>query len=146
LNYLLDTCAVSEFTKPVPDAGLLTWLDATPESHLYLSAVTLGELQQGISRLPVSARRQRLQAWLDDDLQPRFADRILIADAGTCLLWGQLRAKASSDGIALPVLDGLIAATALLHQLVLVTRNERDFQHVAALGVVNPWSGCPAEG
>lgn len=139
MNYLLDTCVVSEFTKPNPDTGLLEWLSATPEFHLYLSAVTLGELQQGISRLPTSARRQRLQTWLDDDLRVRFVGRTLAADADTCLLWGQLRAQAAQRGATLPVLDGLIAATALTHQLVLVTRNVPDFSGVPTLGLVNPW-------
>ena len=140
MKYLLDTCTVSEFTKLQPDAGLVEWLRATPEANLYLSALTLGEIQQGISRLVVSARRQRLQSWLDDDLQPRFASRVLPADAAICLLWGDLRMRAAQSGHTLPVLDSLIAATALVHGLLLVTRNERDFLAVPGLQVVNPWA------
>jgi predicted nucleic acid-binding protein len=140
VNYLLDTCAVSEFTKPQPDAGLVDWLRATPEAKLFLSAVTLGEIQQGISRLAVSARRQRLQSWLDDDLQPRFAGRVLPADDVVCLLWGDLRTRAAQAGHPLPVLDALIGATALAHRLLLVTRNEADFAAVPGLQVVNPWT------
>jgi toxin FitB len=139
VNYLLDTCAVSEFTKPQPDAGLLEWLRATAETNLYLSALTLGAVQQGISRLAVSARRQRLQSWLDDDLQSRFAGRVLPADAAVCLLWGDLRSRAAQSGHTLPVLDSLIAATASAHRLLLVTRNEADFAAVPGLQVVNPW-------
>lgn len=140
MNYLPDTCTVSEFTKPQPDAGLLEWLRATSEANLYLSALTLGEIQQGISRLAVSARRQRLQSWLDDDLQTRFAGRVLPADAAVCLLWGDLRTRAAQAGNTLPVLDALIAATALVHRLLLVTRNEADFAAVPGLQVVNPWA------
>jgi predicted nucleic acid-binding protein len=140
VNYLLDTCAVSEFTRAQPDAGLLEWLRATPEANLHLSALTLGEIQQGISRLATSARRQRLQAWLDDDLQPRFASRVLPADAAVCLLWGDLRTRAAQAGHTLPVLDSLIAATALVHRMLLVTRNEADFTAVPGLQVVNPWA------
>jgi toxin FitB len=140
VNYLLDTCAVSEFTKPQPDAGLLEWLRATAETNLYLSALTLGAVQQGISRLAVSARRQRLQSWLDDDLQSRFAGRVLPADAAVCLLWGDLRSRAAQSGHTLPVLDSLIAATASAHRLLLVTRNEADFAAVPGLQVVNPWA------
>ncbi len=140
MNYLLDTCAVSEFTKPKPDVGLLDWLRATPEANLYLSALVLGEIQQGISRLAVSARRQRLQSWLDDDLQPRFAGRVLAADAAVCLLWGDLRTRAAQAGNTLPILDSLMAATALAHGLLLVTRNQADFAAVPGLQVVNPWT------
>lgn len=140
MNYLLDTCAVSEFTKSQPDSGLLDWLRATPEAHLYLSTLTPGEIQRGISRLPASARRQRLQTWLDDDLQPRFAARVLPADAAVCLSWGDLRARAAHAGHTLPVVDALIAATALVHRLLLVTRNADDFVAVPGLQVVNPWA------
>lgn len=140
MNYLLDTCAVSEFTRPQPDTGLDGWLRATPEANLYLSAFTLGEIQQGISRLAVSARRQRLQSWLDEDLQTRFAGRVLPADATVCLLWGDLRTRAAQAGHTLPVLDALIAATALAHRLLLVTRNQADFAAVPGLQVVNPWT------
>jgi predicted nucleic acid-binding protein len=139
VNYLLDTCAVSEFTKPLPDAGLIEWLRETPEANLYLSALTLGEIQQGISRLPVSARRQRLQGWLDEDLQTRFAGRVLPVDAAVCLLWGDLRSRAAQAGHTLPVMDSLIAASALVHQMQLVTRNESDFAAVPGLQVMNPW-------
>lgn len=142
MNYLLDTCAVSEFTRPRPDAGLLDWLRATSEPSLYLSAITLGEIQQGVSRLPVSARRQRLQAWLDDDLLIRFTGRVLPADAAVCLFWGDLRSRTAQAGHTLPVLDSLIAATALAHHLTLVTRNHADFVTVPGLQVVNPWAGA----
>jgi toxin FitB len=146
VNYLLDTCVVSEFTKPQPDAHLLAWLRATPETSLYLSALTLGEIQQGISRLAVSARRQRLQTWLDDDLCARFTGRVLPADAAVCLLWGDLRTRAAQSGPTLPVLDSLIAATALARGLLLVTRNEADFVAVPGLRVVNPWTPAPGAG
>ena len=143
MNYLLDTCVVSEFTKPKRDAQLLDWLRATPEPSLFLSALTLGEIQQGISRLAVSARRQHLQAWLDGDLRTRFTGRVLAADATVCLLWGDLRTRAAQAGQTLPVLDSLIAATALAHGLLLVTRNEVDFVRVPGLLVLNPWTPPP---
>lgn len=146
MNYLLDTCAVSEFTKPRPDAGLMAWLRAAPETSLHLSTLSLGEIQQGVSHLPVSARKQRLQAWFDEDLQPRFAGRLLPADAGVCLMWGKLRAFAAQAGYTLPVLDSLIAATALTHHLVLVTRNQADFARVDGLQVMNPWTSAPPIG
>ena len=145
MNYLLDTCALSEFTKPDPNAGLLAWLRAVPESSLHVSALTLGEIQQGVSRLPASARRQRLQSWLEKEIRARFAGRLLAADEGVCLLRGQIRAQAAVRGNTLPVMDALIAATALAHGLVLVTRNERDFAHVSGLQLSNPWDEPPRQ-
>lgn len=139
MKYLLDTCVLSEFVKPEPDARLLGWLSATPEPTLHVSTLTLGEIQQGISRLPTSARRQRLQHWLDDDVCTRFAGRLLAADAAVCLLWGQVRAQAAVQGVTLPVMDALIGATALVHGLMLVTRNERDFAQIPGLLLSNPW-------
>lgn len=119
---------------------MLDWLRATPEPSLFLSALTLGEIQQGISRLAVSARRQQLQAWLDDELRARFIGRVLPVDAAVCLLWGDLRTRAAQAGHTLPVLDSLIAATALAHGLLLVTRNVADFVGVPGLQVLNPWT------
>ncbi len=139
MAYLLDTCVVLEFTKPTPDPAVVAWLRNTPESSLHLSAVTLGELQQGISRLPPSARRQKLQSWLDDDLRARFASRVLVANADVCLLWGRIRAGAAEAGATLPVLDAMIAAMALHRHFTLVTRNERDFARVPSIRLLNPW-------
>lgn len=139
MKFLLDTCVVSEFTKPQPNEKLNTWLDATAEAALHLSVVTVGEVQQGITRLPPSIRRQRLQGWLDDDLSVRFRSRILVIDAPVCSAWGRLRADSAAQGRVLPVIDSLIAATALHHRMVLVTRNERDFEQIPGLEIFNPW-------
>jgi toxin FitB len=139
VKFVLDTCVVSEFTKPQPNEKLDTWLDATAESALHLSVVTIGEIQQGITRLPPSIRRQRLQGWLEDDLSVRFAGRILVIDAPVCIAWGRLRADSAAQGRVLPVIDSLIAATALHHRMMLVTRNERDFEQIPGLEIFNPW-------
>jgi toxin FitB len=141
MRYLLDTSILSEFAKPKPNKGLLEWLEATPEQRLYMSVVTLGELQQGISQLPVSADRQRVQTWLDDGLRVRFGERLLALGSEEWLLWGHLRGSAAQKGFELPALDGLIAATALYHRLVLVTRNESMFSKLSELQVINPFAG-----
>lgn len=140
MRYLLDTSIISEFAKPKPDKNLLAWLEATPEQRLHMSVVTLGELQQSISQLPVSANRQHIQAWLDDGLRVRFGERLLALGSEEWLLWGHLRGAAQQKGFQLPVVDGLIAATALYHRLVLVTRHESVFSKLSELQVVNPFS------
>lgn len=141
MRYLLDTSIISEFAKPKPDKGLLEWLEATPEQRLYMSVVTLGELQQSISQLPTSANRQHIQAWLDDGLRVRFGERLLALGSEEWLLWGHLRGSAQQKGFELPALEGLIVATALYHRLVLVTGNDTVFSKLSELQVINPFTG-----
>jgi toxin FitB len=137
-GFLLDTNIISELVKPRPEASVTTWIEATDESLLYLSVLTLGEIRRGIAALPQSRRRTTLEAWLDRDLRARFEDRILIIDQEVADRWGLLTAIARHNGIVLPVIDGLLAATALEHNLTLVTR---DTGQIPSLGVqvFNPW-------
>jgi predicted nucleic acid-binding protein len=138
LSYLLDTCVVSEFVKPKPDKNVLSWLNSMDAERIYLSVVTLGEVQQGISNLPRSNRRAELEEWLNEQLTAQFAGRILALDAATFITWGQLIAPLKQQGRTMSVMDSLIAATAVHHRMTLVTRNVSDFQHVE-LGIFNPW-------
>ena len=92
MNYLLDTCMISELTRPVPDARVLTWIESAEESALYLSALTIGELEKGIARLPSSARRRKIESWVRGDLADRFAGRVLAVDVVVTERWGQIRA------------------------------------------------------
>jgi len=137
-GFLLDTNVISELIKARPDANVTAWVEATDESLLYLSVLTLGEIRRGIASLPQSRRRATLEAWLDRDLQARFEDRILTIDREVADRWGLLTAAARESGIALPVIDGLLAATALEHNLTLVTR---DTGQIPSMGVAvfNPW-------
>lgn len=139
MNYLLDTCVLSEFTRPEPDTGVVEWLDATPERHLFISVLTLGEIQYGISRLAPGKRKQSLQGWLDDELTTRFQGRILPVDDRTALRWGELRCLTAEQGLTLPVIDGLLASQAVLGSMTFVTRNVQDFEKVPGLQVANPW-------
>jgi predicted nucleic acid-binding protein len=139
VSYLLDTCVLSEFQRQSPRASVVGWLRAQAEETLFLSVLTLGELQRGISRLPASRRRNRLQAWLDSDLQRRFEGRVLPIDDGVALRWGDVQAEVEAKGAPLPVMDSLIACTALVHGLALVTRNVDDFAR-AGVAVVDPWT------
>ena len=137
-GFLLDTNVISELIKPVPEANVTTWIERIDESLLYLSVLTLGEIRRGIAVLPQSRRRATLEAWLDKELRARFEDRILAIDQEVADRWGLLTAAARSNGIVLPVIDGLLAATALEHNLTLVTR---DTGQIPSMGVVvfNPW-------
>jgi predicted nucleic acid-binding protein len=140
VRYLLDTCVISEVTKPRPVGRVLTWLDTQDELALFLSVITFGELQKGISKLPTSRRQRQLQQWVDQELTRRFTGRILGIDREVALRWGTMTAAAEQQGKPLPVLDGLLAATAVVGGLTLVTRNT---PHVQATGVAlfDPWAG-----
>ena len=139
MKFLLDTCLISELLKKKPDAAVLRWLDERDEQSLFLSVLTLGELQKGISKLSPGARQDDLQAWIEHDLVERFEGRILDLDLETALIWGKLQGEAELNGEKLPVMDSLIAATAAAHGLVVVTRNIKDIERCRAR-VFNPWS------
>jgi predicted nucleic acid-binding protein len=137
-GFLLDTNIISELVKPKPEANVTEWIENTDESLLYLSVLTLGEIRRGIAALPQSRRRATLEAWLDKNLRARFAGRILVIDQEVADRWGLLTAAARNSGIVLPVIDGLLAATALEHNLTLVTRNTGQIPSMG-VAVFNPW-------
>jgi predicted nucleic acid-binding protein len=138
LNYLLDTNCISEPGRDRPEPRVLSWLDAVDESQLYLSVLTIGEIRKGASALPESRRRSRLEVWLERQIKVRFSGRILPIDEDIAERWGWLAAEAKIRGRSLPVIDGLLAATALHHNLVLVSRNVTDFVSTS-VPILNPW-------
>lgn len=138
MRYLLDTNIVSEFTKSQPDSALIGWFLRHQNDELFLSVVTIGEIQQGIARLPASQRQRDLDSWLNQSLLMAYADRILPIDTAVAMQWGTLAARLMGIGKKTSVLDGLIAATAVLHSLTLATRNIADFINTG-LPLVNPW-------
>jgi toxin FitB len=138
-GFLLDTNIISELVKTRPSSSVTKWIDSTDESLLYLSVLTLGEIRKGITSLPNASRRVSLEAWLDRDLVLRFAGRLLSIDHAVADRWGRVAGSVAARKSPLPVIDGLLAATALHHDLTLVTR---DTTHVAISGVsaFNPWT------
>ena len=122
-GFLLDTNVISELVKPRPEPGVVAWIEATDERLLHLSVLTLGEIRRGVAALPQTRRRATLEAWLETDLSSRFHGRILAIDSTVADRWGLLTAQAQKKGIVLPVIDGLLAATALQHNLTFVTRD-----------------------
>jgi predicted nucleic acid-binding protein len=138
-GFLLDTNIVSELVKPKPEPRVTAWIDSTDETLLYLSVLTLGEIRKGIGLLRDASRRVVLEAWLDSDLILRFAERILPIDRAVADRWGRLTAEAAVAKSPLPVIDGLLAATALDQNLTLVTRNTKDIA-VTGVPVFNPWN------
>ena len=135
MSFLLDTCTLSELLKPRPSRQVSEWFLATPQTAMFVSVLTLGEIRKGAMMLGEGRRRARLIAWLETDLLSWVGDRILPVDAGVANTWGRLIARNRN----IPAVDGLIAVTALHHRLTVVTRNEADF---AATGVelLNPWN------
>jgi predicted nucleic acid-binding protein len=138
VKFLLDTCAISELTKPAPHPGVVSWFAQQDELALYLAAPSVGELKRGVEKLEDGKRKRFLRNWLAESVIERFGARILPADTDIFLRWGEMQAQLESRGKPMPPLDGLIAATALHHQLTVVTRNTRDMEASGA-SLFNPW-------
>lgn len=143
MTYLLDTCIISKLRKikSIPNQKLSDWITKHPEGKYFLSVLTLGEIHAGIAKLDKSENNQKLRMpledWLFGDLIPRFEDRILDVTSEIALTWGQMSGQGQQNGNIIPAIDGLIAATALHHGLIVVTDN---YKHFASMGVeiVNP--------
>jgi toxin FitB len=139
VSFLIDTNVISESAKPRPDRGVMDWLEEADEEQLFLSVVTLAELRHGIERLADGRRKAVLDVWLTEQLVPRFEKRLLAVDAGVADEWGRVVARAQTAGRPIGAMDAFIAAHALQHELVLVTRNTSDFE-ATGVRVFNPWS------
>ena len=139
MKWLLDTCVVSEFAKPAPEPRVVQWLHQQPYADLALSVLTIGEIGKGIHKLSESAKKNRLLTWLESDVLSRFEGRLLDVDITVAKCWAHVLADSESKGRPLAAIDGLIAATGLVHQLTLVTRDTPDME---AIGVplFNPWN------
>lgn len=137
-GYLLDTNCVSEAVRLRPEPRVISWLETAEESLLFLSVLTVGEIRKGVASLAPSKRRTLLETWLEIELPSRFSSRILSIDAAIADRWGSLTATAKSKGRALSIIDGLLAATVIHHNLTVVSRNDSDFVGLQ-VPIFNPW-------
>lgn len=138
VSFLLDTCVLAELIRPRPEPKVIRWLDSQREDDLFLSVLTVGEIQKGARKAADPVRRARIQKWLDGELRPRFSSRLLPVCESAALVWGRLMAEAELRGEPLPAVDLLIAATGRAHSLTVVTRNQRDLER-CSVAVLNPW-------
>jgi predicted nucleic acid-binding protein len=139
MAFLLDTNLISEWVKPQPNPGAITWLAGIDEDRVFLSVVTLAELRSGVERLVAGARRARLEHWLVEGLPARFEHRIMPIDAPIADLWGRIIQRGLAAGRLIGATDGFIAATAARHSLTLVTHNTSDFDPLG-LSLLDPWT------
>ena len=137
MKYLLDTCLLSEFLKKTPNQKVLAWFNSKDDETLYISVLTIGEIRKGIAKLVESRRKVDLKTWLESVVE-RFDSRILAFDISTSFVWGELKSQMEARGRIIPVVDSLIAATAIENDLAIVTRNESDFAGTGAR-IINPW-------
>jgi predicted nucleic acid-binding protein len=135
VTYLVDANVLSEATKPMPEAKVVDWL-RHHESELVVDPIILGEIRFGILLLPAGARRRRLERWFKQGVAKLTC---LPWTAPTGLRWAKLVADLRGAGKAIPITDSMIAATALVHQLVVATRNTRDFRD-AGVKVLDPFA------
>jgi predicted nucleic acid-binding protein len=134
MKYLVDASVLSEVTRPDPCASVVNWL-RRHEPDLAITPIVLGEIQYGIGLTASPRKRKALQNWLEEGLRRL---RVLDLDSGTAAVWAILLVRLKKKGQAMPVKDSLIAASALQHQLAIVTRNIRDFQH-SGVPLINPF-------
>ncbi len=137
-GFLLDTNVVSDPSKVMPNAGLQAWFAAASEETLFLSVVTIGEIRRGVEMIANPTTKAMFETFLAA-LRTRFAHRLLAFDDAVAERWGRLLGTLAVKGVKLPAIDSLIAATALHHDLVVVTRNDADFSR-AGIPVLNPFS------
>ena len=139
-RWLLDTCTISEPAYPRPDPGVMAWL-TRHGADAAVAAASFGEIQYGIAMLPPGAKRNRLDTW-SATLEHQFSMRILATDDAVWRRFGELKASLRAIGRMQDTLDMVIAATAMRHGLILVTRNTRHFEDTG-LTLVNPWADAP---
>ncbi|MFU8861862.1 MAG: type II toxin-antitoxin system VapC family toxin [Cyclonatronaceae bacterium] len=142
MSYLIDTCCISELVKKRPDPKVVKWFNDVDEFSVYVSVITFGELRKGIEKLPDSAKKDTLNRWINEEMTQRFKNRILDVSMKEANEWGNVLAGAEKNGTPIPAIDALIAATARVHDLKVVTRNTKDMEN-SGVEWFNPWTCSP---
>lgn len=136
MKYLLDTNVISETNKPKCHENVKLFMENVPYKDLYLSTITLGEISKGAENHPADKRKHDLLIWLYQTIPKKYKNRIINIDREIMCNWGRLDKLV---GRTLPILDSIIAAVAITYNLVLVTRNVKDYQDIPGLIILNPW-------
>ena len=137
MSFLLDTCVISELRKPTPSPAVTKWFQTVENQQLCISSLTLGELQYGISQLADGTKKTDLITWFES-METAFSEQTFPVTNEIAMCWGRTRAQLRTQGIQLPVIDGLLAATCSIHGLTMVTRNTADFK-ATEIQLLNPW-------
>ena len=132
--YLLDTNVISETIKPSPNIAVSAWLSSIHITKFALSVITIGEIRKGVEKIADQEKRRRIIQWLEIDLVEKFYGRIINIDERVADKWGCICALNN-----IPAIDGLIAASAMIHNCKLVTRNVKDFKKIIGLEIIDPW-------
>ena len=138
MAFLLDTNVVSETIRPRPEKPVLDWIEAQVPTDLFLAAQTIGELVRGARKVKEQARRERFEKWIEQDIDRQFDGRVLPFDGRTAAVWGRLMGDGDRAGRPPAAADAQIAAVAIQHELILVTRNVKDFVNFD-IRLLDPW-------
>jgi toxin FitB len=140
MNYLLDTCVLSEYVKKRPDEIVISWLDEQEEEILFISLLSIGELKKGTIKIEKTQaeRYRKLWQWIQT-IESRFSDKIISLDHNIINRWATICGRSEAKGQKLPIMDSLIAATAYEYDLVIVSRNVTDFRF-SSVRVFSPWN------
>ena len=138
MGYLIDTCLISELRRPVPSESVKNWFQTCEENQLFISVLTIGEIKYGMQRLQSGKKKDDLEEWFNQVIDS-YSNRILPITQHICITWAIMRSTAENKGLQLSVIDGLLAATAKEHNLILVTRNIKDFKPTN-IHIINPWN------
>jgi len=136
--YILDTNILRELYVPVPHEKVISWLKRQEPENLYITTFNVAEIRYGIEQLPEGKKKSGIESWLENLLLPNFNGRVLTFDLKSAQAWGVITAQDKKNGRPRPSMDGLLASIAIAHDMVLVTRNIKDFSGLG-IELVNPF-------